>query len=66
MTVDDTARRIARKGLLKQKRQTAGEIAKRIGAPSGRAIAKPLGLVVDRGVAIRHAGRKPEYTLASD
>lgn len=65
MTIEETAQRIERKGLLKTKPLTAGDVAKRIGASSGRAIAKPLGAVVDKGVAIRHAGRKPTYTLAA-
>lgn len=65
MTIEETAARIQRKGLLKKTPQTAGEIAERIGASSGRAITKPLAQVVDQGIAIRHAGRKPTYTLAT-
>lgn len=64
MTTEETASRILRKGLLKAKRLTAGEIAERIGAASGRSITLGLAQVVDQGVAIRHAGRKPTYTLA--
>lgn len=64
MTIEETAERIERKGLLKKTPLTAGEIAERIGASSGRALAKPLAKVVNTGVATRHAGRTPTYTRA--
>lgn len=64
MNIEETAERIVRKGLLKRSQQSAGEIAERIGASSGRALAKPLAYVVNHGLAIRHAGRKPTYTKA--
>lgn len=65
MTIEETAAKIERQGLLKVKQLTAGEIAKRIGASSGRGIAKALGYLVNQGVAIQHAGRKPTYTKAA-
>lgn len=61
MSVDEQVQRIQRKGLLKRP-QTAGEIAERIGASDGRAITLGLAQVVDQGLAIRHAGRKPTYS----
>lgn len=63
MSIEEQVQRISRKGLLKRP-QTAGEIAERIGQPSGRSITLGLVELVDQGVAIRHAGRKPTYSRA--
>jgi hypothetical protein len=63
VSIDEQVQRIQRRGLLRRP-QTAGEIAERIGEPSGRSITLGLAQVVDQGLAIRHAGRKPTYSRA--
>lgn len=47
--------------LLRRKPLTAGELAARAGYPSGRGLAKSLGLLVSQGRAIMVGGRRPTY-----